>query len=135
MIQHNAHYVQLLAGPLPPTDPLSAVSQRHSPHLTTSSGTKRQPSPGPAFSSCHHALHTPHLMATSTTIPHPAPIGCRMPHLDGAVLAGTEDDRQLRVEGDRTDVVGVALQGVDAGLGLVVPHLQHHTAALPQQVT
>ena len=46
-----------------------------------------------------------------------------MPHLDAAVLAGSQDDWQLRVEGHCADVVGVALQGVHTRLGLVVPHL------------
>ena len=41
--------------------------------------------------------------------------------MGGTYLATRDDDREAGVEEDGSDVVGVALEGLDAGLGLVVP--------------
>lgn len=45
------------------------------------------------------------------------------PEADGAVLSGGDDDREPLVEQHGRDVVAVPLQGLHAGLGLVVPDL------------
>mmetsp|Transcript_46336 Transcript_46336/g.148398 ORF Transcript_46336/g.148398 Transcript_46336/m.148398 type:complete len:371 (-) Transcript_46336:1547-2659(-) len=50
-------------------------------------------------------------------------VGRRVPHLDRAVLGAGHDDGELRVKGHARHVVGVALEGLHALLGLVVPDL------------
>ena len=51
------------------------------------------------------------------------PVGGRVPDSHGAILGARDEDRQTRVEDDRTDVVGVAIQSLHARLSLVVPDL------------
>jgi hypothetical protein len=47
---------------------------------------------------------------------------------DGAVFGAGDDERQGGVEAGDRHVVGVALQGLHAGLVLVVPHLEQPVA-------
>ena len=57
-----------------------------------------------------------------------------MPQLDGPVLAPADDERQLGVEANRRDVVRVALERLDARLGLVVPDLDRLVVGAADQV-
>lgn len=57
-----------------------------------------------------------------------------MTSLDGAVLGSGEDKRKLGMEAGGRDVVGVGLQGLDAGLGLVVPNLDQTVVGTGDQV-
>ena len=57
-----------------------------------------------------------------------------MPQLDSAVLRASGNERQLRVEADGGDVVAVAVQGLNAGLGLVVPNLNQAVVGARHQV-
>ena len=57
-----------------------------------------------------------------------------MPQLERPVLTSADDERQLRVEADGRDVVGMSLQRLDAGLGLVVPDLDQLVVSAGDQV-
>ena len=59
------------------------------------------------------------------------PVGVGMPDLHCPVLRPRQDDGQLRVEADAGDVLGMALQCLDAGLVLIVPDL-HHPVVCPR---
>ena len=50
-------------------------------------------------------------------------VGRGVPELHRAILRPCDDDGQLWVEADGADIVPMALERLDAGLRLVVPHL------------
>ena len=50
-------------------------------------------------------------------------VGVRVPYPDGTIFRAGDDDGQFRVVAGKRDVVGVAFEGSDQGLGGVIPNL------------
>lgn len=67
-----------------------------------------------------HALNAPDATA-SVVERHLTAVGDAVPDANGAVLAASDDDGKLGVEENTGDVFGVALQHLNACLGLIVP--------------
>lgn len=76
----------------------------------------------------HHTKH--HIIQQTKHFTQHSP----MPQAHRTVLTGTDDHRQPGVEAHAADVVAVALQRLQTGLGLVVPDFDGAVVRAGQQV-